>query len=291
VNIVALRDKPHLYKNTIDLIERALGYDIENKFAVDFAPLMDESNWHHCYLLVDEKRDMAIGHIGVRVRKIGTHSVAFIGGIAIHENYRERGYFKRLMNFVIREYQEGVAFFLLWSDLRSLYESFGFCLAVGQLEFKASALSNESYLTEHGYVKALYKDLSATYKEQIQNIYNNVTCKQYLTIRRLSSDWEIIEMITSSSLFYRTNNNGEINSYLFMNKGQDLKNIIHELGYQERDKSSTLYEMKSCLLWLPETEKTAFNETDYAVKYMGLIRMGSFNMFKKFISDCSEGGA
>ena len=61
-----LKDQPEYYQQTLSLIEKSFGYNEKYSFAIDFAPLLDQSNWHHCFILLDEEKKNVIAHIALK---------------------------------------------------------------------------------------------------------------------------------------------------------------------------------------------------------------------------------
>lgn len=241
--IFRLSEKKEYLKETISLIEESLSYENQFQFSIDFAPLIDQSNLHNCYILLNEDQKV-IGHIGTREKlmtfpqsetkkKVSPHRfpVTLIGGVCIHKNFRGKGYFQELFNHVIAEKKYDSTFFMLWSDLESVYKKFGFYLCGTQYETTREMLYSESeFISETlTFQKTKYHLLSSKTKNQIQHLYNSSFRSHHLTFERSQSEWTLIEKMTSVDLFIREKNN-QIVDYFFMNKGQDLQNIIFEYG-------------------------------------------------------------
>lgn len=221
MNITTLKTAPHLYKATLSLIEKAFQYEKPNSFAVDFAPLIDESNFHNCFIITDASENV-IAHIGVCERKIAGFPIAMLGGIAVDEAHRGEGYFQELIQEVISEKRSDVAFFMLWSDQEKLYKKYGFYLCGTQLEIASSGNKKKYSQTKlHSLNEKQLKELKAIYQKSFSGFYS--------TTERTDADWTLLSKITSSDLYLKEENN-EIHSYFFMNKGQDLQGIIFEYG-------------------------------------------------------------
>lgn len=218
MTITTLKAAPHLLEATLELIERSFHYQTPNKFSVDFTPLMNESNHHNCFVLVENEK--VIAHIGVCEKKILGSSIAMLGGIAVDEARRGEGFFNTLMQDVLAEKKSEVAFFLLWSDQEALYGKYGFYLCGTQIEM----MQTPSHQT---FFKTKYHLLNQTQKKEIQQLFKNSFAVTYTTPERNEPDWKEIEKITSADLFIRGEND-KIEAYFFMNKGQDLNQIIYE---------------------------------------------------------------
>lgn len=224
MTITTLKSAPHLLKATLSLIEKAFHYEIPHHFQIDFAPLVCESNFHNCFIKIDENENV-IAHIGVCEREILGQPVAMLGGIAVEETRRGEGHFQELMQDVLAEKKSDVAFFLLWSDQEKLYGRYGFHLCGTQIEVSQTERKQIFEQTK-------LHLMSEGQREEIKNIYQRSFQHIYTTIFRTEEKWIELARISSADLFIKTNN-GKISSYFFMNKGQDLSGIIYEYGTLE----------------------------------------------------------
>lgn len=218
--VTTLKASPLLIKKTLALIEKSFHYEKHNSFSIDFAPLVDESNHHNCFVLTDESGEVA-AHIGVSERKLGGHTIALLGGIAVDESKRGQGLFQELITEVMSEKISDVAFFLLWSDKETLYKKFGFHLAGPQYETQKS--SAVSAMLD----KTTYAKLTANERKQLQTLYKEKFLKENYSLERTEADWNLVAKITSADL-YVLRKDKEIVAYCFMNKGQDLKDVVYE---------------------------------------------------------------
>ena len=223
--VTNLKDNPGLVQKTLGLIEKSFQYEGKNSFQIDFAPLIDVSNHHNCFILVNEN-DEVIAHIGAKDKIITLagidYPVTMLGGIAVDEAHRGEGHFQTLLQDVLAEKRSETTFFLLWSDNVKLYGKYGFHLCGAQLE-----ISNEN--PESGWTKTKYHSLPLEEKQDIQSLYEKSFAHAYLTFNRNKEDWDLIEKITSTDLYIKKSGN-HIQSYFFTNKGQDLPGIIFEYG-------------------------------------------------------------
>jgi predicted N-acetyltransferase YhbS len=223
--IFPLKEKPSCFEATIKLIERSFSYQKEHSFKNDFAPLIDESNFKNCFIMLNENEEV-IAHIGAKDRflTIGNEKfpITMLGGIAVDEKYRGQGYFQELLQDVLAEKRSDTSLFLLWSDNEKLYNKFGFHLCGTQFE-----IENEKKETTFG--KTKYHLLSEKEQKEIQHLYKTSFAKTYITLERSELDWSLVAKTTSADL-YINKMNGTISDYFFMNKGQDLPGIIYEYG-------------------------------------------------------------
>jgi predicted N-acetyltransferase YhbS len=277
--IFPLSEKPSCFESTLTLIERSFGYKGPQSFAVDFAPLVDESNFHNCFVFLDEEGNV-VAHIGTKDRTItlGDEKFSFtmLGGIAVDEKRRGEGYFQQLLQYVLAKKRSDSTFFVLWSDKEKLYNKYGFHLCGGQYEFYDSQ-------EENSLLKTTYNKLSESEKREIQKIYSESFCKIYLTPDRNKKDWELIEKISSADL-YIEKRHSEIISYYFANKGQDLPGIIYEYGtYQNlKDWLQTIFKFGKVWTGMP------FFETEN-VQYQFFMAPGNLQLFSRLIANLSKG--
>lgn len=278
--IFPLKEKPSCFEATLKLIERAFQYKREFSFKTDFAPLVDESNHHNCFIYLDENENV-LAHIGTKDVRIlvdgNEHVLTFLGGIAVDEKSRGQGVFQELFQDVLAEKRSDCALFLLWSDLEKLYNKFGFHLCGTQIEISKN--SNQS----SPYVKTKYKSLNEDEKKQIQNLYDNSFRKTYVSAVRDSSAWELIEKIESADLFVQKNR-GLIESYYFQNKGQDLPDVIYEYG-SKRGFLEFIQEISAFgKLWLGSSFIESAN-----IQYQFFMSPGDTRLFSAFINDYTKG--
>ncbi len=219
-----LKDQPQFWGQTLALIEKSFKYRPEFSFERDFITLMNPENAHHLYILIENEK--VVAHLGVKIRDININnqkiSIAMMGGIAVDEAYRGKGLFSYLMSEVKKIHHHQVAAFILWSDLPSMYEKHQFYLCGSQYPF---ARKNEKNTYE------LLINASSDEKNKIRTIHQNFFQKHFSYVERTESDWEQLFQTKSSQIWVNDRHN--ITSYFVQNKGQDLKNIIHEYATLE----------------------------------------------------------
>ncbi|MCK5884788.1 MAG: GNAT family N-acetyltransferase [Bacteriovoracaceae bacterium] len=286
--ITTLEEAPDRLDETVALIENGFNYPEGQNFVVDFAPLINESNFQNNHIIIDFTKNIIVGHIGVVLRRLGNKNiqmrVALIGGVVTHKDYQQMGLFSHLMKYVMKEYHEDSGLFLLWSDLPELYKKYSFFPAGGQVQLGTRDLDNE--LEKHFEKTKLFL-LSDKERIQIKEIYNKETAHSYTTLVRTEIDWSAISRITSADLYIKRDDEGIISSYFFANKGHDLANIIHEVGFKSNFKNWTMDLLQEYKLWLPEQEKLFFN-TNKTI-YMAMIKIGEVAEFNRFLAKWSRG--
>lgn len=272
-NIYRLSEKPSCFEATIKLIEKSFQYKRPNSFQVDFAPLIDKSNHHNCFILVDEN-EKVVAHIGAKekiiILKNEKFPVILLGGIAVDESRRGEGHFQTLFQDVLAEKRSDTSLFILWSDLEKLYNKFGFHLCGSQFEITGEK-------TESPYIKTTFASLNADERKQIEDLYSKSFAKEYLTFERTTDDWNLIAEITSADLFLQKHN-GRVESYYFQNKGQDLPGIIYEYG-SKNDMSAFINEISGYgTLWTgKEILPTEHNQ------YQFFMSPGDTRLFSRLI--------
>jgi predicted N-acetyltransferase YhbS len=269
MKITTLKDAPHLYSATISLIERSFEYKKPFKFEIDFAPLVDQSNFANCFIMVDENESV-VAHIGVCERNILGFNMAMLGGIAVDEARRGEGFFQELIQDVLAEKRSEVAFFLLWSDQEKLYKKYGFYLCGTQIEIPENTNAKT-------FQQAKLHSLNEKQKKEIQAIFEKSFATTYTTVERTQDDWTLLEKVSSADLFYEEEN-GKIISYFIMNKGQDLTGVIYEYG--------TLNDIKALIpkmsaygkVWLGSN----FIQSE-DMQYQFFMGLGDSRMFSDFV--------
>lgn len=266
--IFPLSEKPSCVEQTIKLIEKSFQYKSPNRFEIDFAPLVDKSNHHNCFILLDENENV-VAHVGVKEKTLTIENEKFtfcmLGGIAVDETKRGEGNFQTLFQDVLAEKRSDCAFFVLWSDLEKLYNKFGFHLCGSQFELDRKG-------KETSYKKTKLHLLTAEEKKNLIHLYNNSFKTTYLTLDRTEDDWKLIEKISSADLFINAD------GYFFMNKGQDLPEVIYEYG-TKKDLKSFLSEIRAYgKVWtgkeIIETEN---------VQYQFFLCPADIKLFAKFV--------
>lgn len=256
-----LEKSPEFAKETKELIEKSFGYDSNNSFDVDFYPLFNKENFKNCHILIDDTK--VIAHIGVKQRMLQEHKLNMYGGIAINENYRGQGVFKRFFNSLLDEYSN-CSLHLLWSDKLELYKKFNFH-AAGELHQYKEKRSEHEFLVKQ----------VDWHNFPIRSLYNN---KEELRLSRSSSDWQDLEQISSSEL-YLVKEGEKIINYFIKNKGADLTNIIHEYGFLNLDQLKVMQNFGT--VWSPQNIEE--NETLFST----VAKVGDTAQFKALVQDLS----
>jgi predicted N-acetyltransferase YhbS len=269
MTITTLKAAPHLHSKTLLLIENAFHYEKDNHFSVDFAPLLNERNFHNCFIKIDQDENV-IAHIGVCEKEILGFPMAMLGGIAVDESHRGEGHFQELMTFVLSEKKSDVAFILLWSDQEKLYKKFGFHLCGTQIEVDQTVGEKNFYKTKLNQLnEKQLNDLKLLYRQSFQSIYT--------TIERTDEHWQQLSEITSADLYYQEDDQ-KMTSYFFMNKGQDLDGIIFEYG--------TVDEISSFITKISSFGKVWLGSdllTPKSIQYQFFMAIGSTRIFSQFI--------
>ncbi|MCO4794961.1 MAG: GNAT family N-acetyltransferase [Bacteriovoracaceae bacterium] len=267
-----LEEKPELYKETIDLIEKSFNYSKDNSYEIDFAPLVHQTNRSNCHVMVHE--DKIIGHIGARRVEFGTKASSFplvmLGGICIDEEFRGKGLFTPFIDKVLNLYKDA-ALFSLWSDKSEFYEKFSFHQAGGQVIV-------ESKGTPTGPTEGPYKfsELSMEDISQMMMIYDDFSEDKW-TIQRDMSDWEVLKSIESASIHFIPSRL-EPHGYTIAEKGQDLSGITHEVCFYEGLFDRFQDHLSTKKAWLAE----GTTEGDTSL-YTAFFKVGDYQKFAQMV--------
>lgn len=271
MKITNLKETPSLIEKTLTLIETSFKYSKENHFKTDFAPLVNERNHENCFIAVENEN--VVAHVGYLEKEIALGEEKFliglVGGIAVDEQKRGEGIFSQIFTHVLSEKRDDIAFFILWSDLEKLYKKFGFFLCGQQYELPYEKGSQT-------YQQTKYSLLSEEDKNQIQKLYQNKFSSTYLSLTRDSQEWNKLSEINSADLFIKKSS--QIDNYFFMNKGQDLTDIIYE--YATLEKEMTHYGK----VWMG----APLMDTDL-LQYQFFLSPGATKLFASFVQAYTGG--
>lgn len=277
--ITTLKETPECFDSTIALIEKSFRYQAPYTFKEDFAPLLDLSNHHNCFILIDENKNV-LAHIGVREKMMKIQEQEFmmcmLGGIAVDENHRGEGHFSTLLQDVLAEKRSDVTFFLLWSDNEKLYGKYGFYLCGDQFELAQDIHQKKEF------IQTKYKNISLDEKKQVQELYRNSFAKEYLTLERDDHDWELIAKIVQADLYIKKSGN-KITDYFFMNKGQDLTGIIYEYGSTSSIKDCIQKATAYGRVWMGKQYIETENQ-----QFQFFMAPGDLGLFSIFIKDLTQ---
>ncbi len=270
-NITNLADSPQYQKETLKLIEKSFQYSSPFKFDVDFAPLYNERNFKNCHILLEN--DEVIGHIGCLQKDIellSKHKVNMFGGIVIKDEYRGQGKFNLLFSHVLSLYSEACLSFL-WSEKLALYERFHFYPCVNLIHYLKSEKPFGSNWHETKLASLTSEDL-----RQLKELYS---ASDEIRISRSEKDWEELALITSARLFIKKQGN-KIKNYFFIDKGQDLTEIIHEYGKIDDHELSEMINIGN--VWTPYISEKNFSCREL---FGSVAKIESANAFKTFLAE------
>jgi predicted N-acetyltransferase YhbS len=269
--IKTLQECPHLWQATLDLVSHAFDYSAHLKIEDDFAPLFNQQNLEHLYILTDEKT--VFGHVGISLRELQfknhTLPIAMIGGVAISHHLQKQGLFSKLIDFVLNKYHSQVGLFFLWSDLYDLYQKKDFYLA-GSLE---EVVLNTPFVLPG---KNLFQLTMAEW-DTIKNHYLHFS-KDFLSLKRQDFHWSIYPKMKNVFVDLKSD------SYSFIGKGADLENIIHEIAFTHQQQFEK--ELKGEMIWLP-SGSTLF-KSQQKLKYLALMRLADKNILNQFFDGIFE---
>jgi hypothetical protein len=274
--LVTLESHPELRTKVLGIIEKAFNYSEGHSFQSDFYPLFCEDNSENCHVLL--KEGIPIGHIGVLKKSIRVadrdHPVLLIGGIAMTEECRGKGFFSDFFNCVLSLYKDDVALFFLWGNFTDLYLKFHF-YEVGEI-FQWGEKPFGSSDSPSVFKKVLLSECDFEQLERIRQKYY----KEALILNRSKEDWEKLSCISGMQIYtYGT----PVNSYFFANKGMDLQGVIHEIaGDYPFEQDSFFINRKT---WASVSSKHS-KET---ILFSSFVRIGDEQSFRNFIESISSG--
>jgi len=260
MNIKNLASDSSYLKQCLEVIEDSFDYEAPYSFKNDFNTLIGEENLKNCFFIVGEKKEVMATLFTLPKKltyKDYTTDVLFLGGIAVHSEWREKGLFKKLFHHVQKE-KKDFSLYLLWSDLTGLYEKFSFY----EFGIIQEIRSDPNNLKE---LKVGFNLESA--KEHYQRLSDDI-----ITVERSSKDWSMIQDHPSIQKYTRENGD----SFL-VHKGMDLQNVIHESYPLDMFNDTPFIKWN----YLPELSTKL-------LLYMGFIKINNISSFSKFIKEISQ---
>ena len=286
--LTTLSENPEYFDEVITLIEKEFHYNKNFSYAKDFALLMNPLNFDNCYLYIDQETNNVISHLAVCNRTMikNNHiiNIALIGGIATSTSFRGRGLFKSLMNHALTIHSAKCGLFILWSEINGLYEKFSFHLSGGLIETGHTVFSTND--RPMGFSKTTFKDLTIREFESIQKTYKEFNENKFFTTVREEKEWSIIRDMNSIDLYIKKNELSSIEQYFCINKGQDLTNIVHEVGCLPNQYQSMMKSLQKYKIWLPESELDFSLNKD--IFFTAYIKLGNFNILNDFLKNLSN---
>jgi hypothetical protein len=287
--LTTLSENPEYFEEVTTLIEKEFHYNSPLSYAKDFALLMDPLNFDNCYLYIDQATNKVVSHLAVcnrlMIKNNNTINVSLIGGIATDVDFRGRDLFKNLMNHALSIHAQESGLFILWSEITGLYEKFSFHLSGGLIETGHTIFSSND--RPMGFTKTSFRELSIKDFDSIQKIYSDFNQNYFFTVIRDEKEWSIIREMDSIDLYIKKNEDGGIEQYFCVNKGRDLTNVIHEIGCLPDQYLQMMKSLQKYRTWLPESELALSPNKD--IFFTAFIRLGNFEVLKKFLNSVSEG--
>lgn len=285
-----LAENPEYYEEVLALIEKEFNYSEEYSFGEDFHLLINPLNFENSHFFIDKKSNSVVSHVAFCKREMTKNNISipvvFIGGIATHIDFRGRGLFRELMNEILSENNNECALYFLWSEIPGLYEKFDFALGGGLLETGSAHFDLKN--PPIGFIKRKFSELSNKEFNQIMQIYKENNEALFFTVKRTAKDWSLIKEVSSIDLFIKKNEAGNIQEYFCINKGKDLKNIIHEIGALPKHLPGLIKTIKAYKCWLPEYME-GYDSNKNELFYTAYIRLSSIELLNTFLDNISRG--
>lgn len=281
ISVIPLAKTPDYYEEVLHIIEQELNYSSSYSYENDFNLLMNSNNWENCFLIFSDKK--LVGHIGVRELNLTLNGfslpVLFLGGITIRKEFQGRGIFKNAFEEILNKFKNQHALHLLWSGHQDLYKKFHF-YEVGQI-FQTG---NESFLNLQSFLHRKLNTLKREEQEFIQKCYQK-TFSKCVKVQRTPQDWEMIFQISSIDVYFQRRDQEYI-SYFFVNKGQDLQDIIHEVGAVDDQCLEILFEeIEKFKLWVPTLKHHQASSTTL---FLAQVRIENMTLLNDWLEKLNQ---
>lgn len=169
-----------------------------------------------------EKEGKIVSHVGILIRQFAhlhfKMKIGLIGSVVTRKENRGEGFATYLIHEANRKLeQQGCTLSILWSDQPDFYLPLGFFRSGNEWDFH---LSLEKAKNAPICCRTLNKerDLKAVW-----NLYQSRKAKLERTFEEMAALVDI-----PKTQIYVTENNGQIDSYIAINKGADFTHYIHE---------------------------------------------------------------
>lgn len=149
--------------------------------------------------------------------------VHFLGAIATSSDHQKKGYARTLLENVIKHYQSPI---FLWGEFRKLYQDLGFEPWGTDYFLHIPALKPTH--TTGKLVEGFHEDI-VRYGEQ-HDLVRRSEVNRSIKILASSDQMKIFSWVYDDYVL----------AYLIEGKGRDLKNVVHEWGYETPDAMRTL---------------------------------------------------
>jgi len=283
--ITTIKERPELYQLVIELLERTFQYNQHYSIAIDFHPLLSETNAENLFIVLDQQSNKPIAHLGVKVSQLssnGTHfPIALIGGVAVDENFRGLGLQRLLMDHIHQKYNDQCTLFFLWSNLDQLYQKhnysqIGCIFELGNKDIK--------YLSQVISPPLKFNQIEKNDKQNMANLHRSTILNKYTAPLRSDAEWEQLYNVTSANIYLIKNSLKKLIGYLIADKGMDLQGIIHEFCFGPEVPKELIQEINQFKIWVPEKKQDHYQKQLFSC----LTRIGNSHLFQKFISQWSQ---
>jgi predicted acetyltransferase len=199
----------------------------EGSYGIDFAPFFEKDALKNSVLIFENNKIIASGAIYYReVLTLANQKikVALIGAIATDKQKRGQGFATKVLESLIKKAEENqVTAIILWSENFDFYKKFGFHPFSSQMIYDAT-----EYVLKQNHLNQKFIIENDWSLNDVTRLYENHRLK---TVRTLN-DWNKILKIKSVLKLQAKNSQNEVIAYLGVNRGKDMKNVVHEWGYK-----------------------------------------------------------
>lgn len=174
--------------------------------------------------LIEKDQENFVSHLGYLIRDYRhphfCARIAMIGSVVTDPSYRGRGHASRLINQALEEIsKEKVSLVILWSDRLEFYRKLGFYRVGQEWDFLI-----DPKLPKRG----IHPCRPVQVSTDLLGIYRLFSRHNY-QVQRSPEEMESYLKIPELRCFV-TESEGEIDSYVCINKGADFTGVIHEWG-------------------------------------------------------------
>lgn len=156
-------------------------------------------------------------------------SIALIGNIATDAHLRKKGYMKNLLQYLTQRSKNlHLSALILWSDQVSLYQKNGFMEKGKEIRYLFDYENLKTKAPNNCSLQYIQADQLS--KDDLKKCLS-LRPKTSFTLARSTTDFKSLLSIYNLKIFIDRNmDSQEIKSYYLVEKGVDMKQVIHEWG-------------------------------------------------------------
>ncbi len=279
------------FTELFEFLDQQLRKDLDWSIVDEYPSVFCESNRKN--IRVIEENGKILSHAvwkPLHIKsQLGVFKIAAIGSVVTHEDYRQQGLSKKIIQECIdAAIEEDCDFAILWSDLYEFYQKMNFFLAGNELIASIDKRLEVEPLGLH------FQNSNQVAPEAILKLFQK---HSVFSMRSLEDVRRYLQI--PNSRVYTAWHNNEIQAFAVEGKGADLNGYIHEWGgnvkpllnllnYIREDQARNLH-MLLPLHSLNLLKRFQENQVDVHYGYLGLIRiLKPQNLFSKIQRHASQ---